>query len=279
MVSGNKIIDQYLRMDMFPHIWCPGCGNGIVLGAILRAIHTLGWEKDDIVMVSGIGCSSRITGYVDFNTMNTTHGRALAFATGIKMAKPNLKVIAVMGDGDCSAIGGNHFIHSARRNIDITAIIINNMVYGMTGGQYSPLTPTGKYGSTAPYGNIDQNFDLSNLAACAGASYVARSSILNVNQSIGFMKKALLKKGFSLVEMISSCPVSYGKMNKLRTPIKMLEWIKELTVPLKTWQKLSDNDKKEKIPLGEFLNLDKPEYTEKYQEICNLIQQRGELDE
>ena len=272
----KNVIEQYIRKEMFPHIWCPGCGNGIVLGALIRAIHSLGWEKDEIAMVSGIGCSSRITGYVDFNTMNTTHGRALPFATGIKMSNPNLKVIAVMGDGDCAAIGGNHFIHAARRNIDITAIIINNMIYGMTGGQYSPMTPTGKFGSTAPYGNIDQNFDISALAASAGASYVARSSIFNVNQGIRFIKKALNKKGFSVVEILSDCPISYGRMNKLRTPVKMMEWIKSISVPKKTWEKLSVEEKKDKIPMGEFLDICIPEYTEKYKEICAIAQQGGE---
>lgn len=271
----KNVIEQYIRREMFPHIWCPGCGNGIVLGALIRAIHSLGWEKDEIVMVSGIGCSSRITGYVDFNTMNTTHGRALSFATGIKMANPKLKVVAVMGDGDCTAIGGNHFIHTARRNIDITAIIINNMIYGMTGGQYSPMTPTGKYGSTAPYGNIDQNFDISALAACAGASYVARGSIFNASQGIKLMKKALSKKGFSVVEMISDCPISYGKMNQLRTPVKMMDWIKSISVPKKAWEKLSSEEKKDKIPMGEFLDINIPEYTENYQGICAIAQQGG----
>ena len=269
----NNDITQYFRKEMFPHIWCPGCGIGIVLGAILREINSIGWEKDEIVMISGIGCSSRITGYVDFNTMNTTHGRALPFATGIKMANPDLKVIAVMGDGDCAAIGGNHFIHSARRNIDITAIIINNMIYGMTGGQYSPLTPTGRYGTTAPYGNIDQSFDLSALAASAGASYVARSNIFDVNQCTRFIKKALLKKGFSVVEIISDCPISFGRINQLRTPVQMLEWIKSISVPQKTWEKLSEDEKEGKIPTGEFLDLNIPEYTERYKEISMGVQQ------
>lgn len=269
----NNDITQYFRKEIFPHIWCPGCGIGIVLGAMLRAINSIGWEKDEIVMISGIGCSSRITGYVDFNTMNTTHGRALPFATGIKMANPDLKVIAVMGDGDCAAIGGNHFIHSARRNIDITAIIINNMIYGMTGGQYSPLTPTGKYGTTAPYGNIDQSFDLSALAASAGASYVARSNIFDVNQCTRFIKKALLKKGFSVVEIISDCPISFGRINQLRTPVQMLEWIKSISVPQKTWEKLSEDEKEGKIPTGEFLDLNIPEYTERYKEISMAVQQ------
>jgi 2-oxoglutarate ferredoxin oxidoreductase subunit beta len=271
----NNEIVQYLRKEMFPNIWCPGCGIGIVLGAMLRAIHSIGWEKDEIVMVSGIGCSSRITGYVDFNTMNTTHGRALPYATGIKMANPSLKVITVMGDGDCAAIGGNHFIHAARRNIDITAIIINNMIYGMTGGQYSPLTPTGKIGTTAPYGNIDQCFDLTSLAVSAGASYVARSSVFDVIQATRFIKKAFLKKGFSVVEIISDCPISFGRINRMRTPAEMLEWIKSITVPKNKWEKLIPEEKEGKLPTGEFLDINIPEYSKNYQEVCIRAQQGG----
>jgi len=271
----KTVIDDYIREEMFPHIWCPGCGNGIVLGAIIRAIDDLNWDKDKTVMVSGIGCSSRITGYVDFCTMNTTHGRALPFATGIKMANPDLKVVVVMGDGDCLAIGGNHFIHAARRNIDLTAIIINNMIYGMTGGQYSPLTPTGKFGTTAPYGNIDQSFDIVTLAMAAGASYVARGTIYHARQSITFMKKALSKKGFSVLEIISSCPISYGKMNKMRTPVEMLKWIKDISVSKKAWENLSVDEKKEKFVIGEFLDIDRPDYTERYNEIIEKAQKMG----
>jgi 2-oxoglutarate ferredoxin oxidoreductase subunit beta len=271
----KTVIDDYIREEMFPHIWCPGCGNGIVLGAIIRAIDDLKWDRDKIVMISGIGCSSRITGYVDFCTMNTTHGRALPFATGIKMANPDLKVVVVMGDGDCSAIGGNHFIHAARRNIDLTAIIINNMIYGMTGGQYSPLTPTGKFGTTAPYGNIDQSFDLTSLAMAAGASYVARGTVYHVRQSISLMKKALDKKGFSVVEIISDCPISYGKMNKMRTAVEMLKWIKNIAVSKKAWENLSVEERKEKFVIGEFLDIDRPDYNERYNEIIKKAQKMG----
>ena len=271
----KTVIDDYIREEMFPHIWCPGCGNGIVLGAIIRAIDDLKWDRDKIVMISGIGCSSRITGYVDFCTMNTTHGRALPFATGIKMANPDLKVVVVMGDGDCSAIGGNHFIHAARRNIDLTAIIINNMIYGMTGGQYSPLTPTGRFGTTAPYGNIDQSFDLTSLAMAAGASYVARGTIYHVRQSILLMKKALNKKGFSVVEIISDCPISYGKMNKMRTAVEMLKWIKDIAVSKKAWENLSVEERKEKFVIGEFLDIDRPDYNERYNEIIKKAQKMG----
>jgi 2-oxoglutarate ferredoxin oxidoreductase subunit beta len=271
----KTVIDDYIREEMFPHIWCPGCGNGIVLGAIIRAIDDLKWDRDKIVMISGIGCSSRITGYVDFCTMNTTHGRALPFATGIKMANPDLKVVVVMGDGDCSAIGGNHFIHAARRNIDLTAIIINNMIYGMTGGQYSPLTPTGRFGTTAPYGNIDQSFDLTSLAMAAGASYVARGTVYHVRQSISLMKKALDKKGFSVVEIISDCPISYGKMNKMRTAVEMLKWIKNIAVSKKAWENLSVEERKEKFVIGEFLDIDRPDYNERYNEIIKKAQKMG----
>jgi 2-oxoglutarate ferredoxin oxidoreductase subunit beta len=271
----KTVIDDYIREEMFPHIWCPGCGNGIVLGAIIRAIDDLKWDRDKIVMISGIGCSSRITGYVDFCTMNTTHGRALPFATGIKMANPDLKVVVVMGDGDCSAIGGNHFIHAARRNIDLTAIIINNMIYGMTGGQYSPLTPIGRFGTTAPYGNIDQSFDLTSLAMAAGASYVARGTVYHVRQSISLMKKALDKKGFSVVEIISDCPISYGKMNKMRTAVEMLKWIKNIAVSKKAWENLSVEERKEKFVIGEFLDIDRPDYNERYNEIIKKAQKMG----
>jgi 2-oxoglutarate ferredoxin oxidoreductase subunit beta len=271
----KTVIADYIREEMFPHIWCPGCGNGIVLGAIIRAIDDLKWDRDKIVMISGIGCSSRITGYVDFCTMNTTHGRALPFATGIKMANPDLKVVVVMGDGDCSAIGGNHFIHAARRNIDLTAIIINNMIYGMTGGQYSPLTPTGRFGTTAPYGNIDQSFDLTSLAMAAGASYVARGTVYHVRQSISLMKKALDKKGFSVVEIISDCPISFGKMNKIKSPVDMLKWIKDITVSKKAWENLSVEERKEKFVIGEFLDIDRPDYNERYNEIIKKAQKMG----
>ena len=274
-MNNVNVINKYIREEMFPHIWCPGCGNGIVLGALIRAIDDLKWDRNKVVMVSGIGCSSRITGYVDFCTMNTTHGRALPFATGIKMANPDLKVIVVMGDGDCCAIGGNHFIHACRRNIDITAIVINNMIYGMTGGQYSPLTPTGHFGSTAPYGNIDQSFDLSKLASTAGASYVARSTVYHVRQSISLFKKALSKKGFSVVEIISTCPVSYGKMNQKKSPIELLKWIKNNSVLKAVQEKLSDEEKKDKFIIGEFTDRERLDYTAKYKLLMKKAQEAG----
>jgi hypothetical protein len=175
MERGTQLIHEYLRHDKkFPHVWCPGCGNGILLGSLIRAIHHSGYEKDEVVLVSGIGCSGRLPVYVDFNTLHTTHGRALTFATGVKLANPKLQVIVIMGDGDATAIGGNHFIHAARRNLNLTAIIVNNNIYGMTGGQYSPTTPYGARAATALFGNIEHAFSIAELAVTAGASQGGR---------------------------------------------------------------------------------------------------------
>ncbi|HPL30825.1 MAG TPA: thiamine pyrophosphate-dependent enzyme, partial [Anaerolineae bacterium] len=184
----------YLRpKKKFPNVWCAGCGIGIVLGAIIRAVDRIGWDRDDVAMVSGIGCSGRMPVYVDFNTMHTTHGRALAFATGLKLARPEMHVIVVMGDGDALAIGGNHFIHAARRNIGLTAIIINNAIYGMTGGQYSPTTPENMVTTTDPYGHIEPPFPVPALAEAAGASFVARSTVYHAREPDHLIELALAK--------------------------------------------------------------------------------------
>lgn len=256
--------NKYLRTQKMPHIWCPGCGNGIVLKAILRAIDRLGLNKDEIVMVSGIGCSSRTPGYVDFNTVHTTHGRALAFATGIKLAKPELTVIVVSGDGDATAIGGNHFIHTARRNIDLTMIIFNNYIYGMTGGQYSPTTPSGKWGSTAPYGNLENSFDICGLASAAGASYVARGTVYHAVQLDKFIESAIRKKGFSVVEALTPCPTYYGRRNSQKSVIDMMNWQIENTVKSKTGN-VSPENLDGKISTGVLVDREKPEYVESYQ--------------
>jgi 2-oxoglutarate ferredoxin oxidoreductase subunit beta len=257
--------DKYLRTQRMPHIWCPGCGNGIVLKAILRAIDRLGLKKDEVVMVSGIGCSSRTPGYVDFNTVHTTHGRALAFATGIKMAKPELTVIVVSGDGDATAIGGNHFIHTARRNIDLTMIIFNNYIYGMTGGQYSPTTPPGKWGSTAPYGNLENSFDICGLAAAAGASYVARGTVYHAVQLDKFVESGIRKKGFSVIEALTPCPTYYGRRNSQKSVIDMMNWQIETTVGASKAAKLAPEALHGKIVTGVLADREKPEYVDEYQ--------------
>jgi 2-oxoglutarate ferredoxin oxidoreductase subunit beta len=256
--------NKYLRTQRMPHIWCTGCGNGIVLKAILRAIDRLGLNKDEIVMVSGIGCSSRTPGYVDFNTVHTTHGRPLAFATGIKLAKPELTVIVVSGDGDATAIGGNHFIHTARRNIDLTMIIFNNYIYGMTGGQYSPTTPFGKLGSTAPYGNLENSFDICGLAAAAGASYVARGTVYHAVQLDKLIESAIRKKGFSVVEALTPCPTYYGRRNSQKSVIDMIRWQIENTAKGKVGN-MPFEQVPGKISTGVLVDRDKPEYVEEYQ--------------
>lgn len=261
--------EKYLREDKLPLIWCTGCGNGIVLKALLRAIDRIGLSKDETVMVSGIGCSSRTPGYVDFNTVHTTHGRALAFATGIKMARPELTVIVVSGDGDATAIGGNHFIHTARRNIDMTMIIFNNYIYGMTGGQYSPTTPVGSWGSTAPYGNIENSFDICGLAEAAGASYVARGTVYHAVQLDKLIEAAIHKKGFSVVEVITPCPTYYGRRNNQKTVIDMMKWEIENTISISKAGRMAPEVVHKKIITGVLVDCDRPEYVEEY---CKFIE-------
>ncbi len=216
----SQLVEKYFRTDKLPQIWCPGCGHGIITRSITVAIEEVRIDPDKVCIVSGIGCSSRAPGYLDFNTLHTTHGRALAFATGIKLANPELKVIVIMGDGDATAIGGNHFIHTCRRNIDITAIIYNNNIYGMTGGQYSPTTPKFDKGTTAPYGNIDKAFDICNLAASAGATYVGRATSYHANMLYSLLRMVSIMKASHVIEAVSGCPTYYGRKNKKGSPVK-----------------------------------------------------------
>lgn len=257
-------VRDYLRERFFPHIWCPGCGHGTVLNNLVRAIEHLGLSKNEIVMVSGIGCSSRISGYVDFHTLHTIHGRALAFATGVKMSRPELNLIVPMGDGDALAIGGNHFIHSARRNIDMTAIIMNNRIYGMTGGQYSPLSGYGTLATTAPYSNIDHGFDVVDLSLAAGATFVARTTTYHVRQLEDLIRQAILHEGFSVVEVLSQCPTYFGRKNKLGGAVKMLEYYKDHTTPVGSKRSRENPDL---IQRGIFVQKDLPEYCSEYEKI------------
>ena len=260
-------VKDYIRERFFPHMWCPGCGHGIVLNSMLRAIEKLGMNKNDIVMVSGIGCSARISGYVDFHTLHTIHGRALAFATGVKMSRPEVNIIVPMGDGDALAIGGNHFIHAARRNIDLTAIVMNNRIYGMTGGQYSPLSGYGIRATTAPYMNIDHDFDVVELAKSAGATFVARTTTYHVQQITDIIQQAILHKGFSVVEIMSQCPTYFGRKNKEGSAVDMLERYKKTTTPIGSKAKKENPDL---IERGIFVQKEMPEYCEEYEKVIEM---------
>ncbi len=264
---SSVLVRNYFRMDKLPHIWCPGCGHGIVTRAVIKAIDELKLEKDKVCIVSGIGCSSRAPGYLDFNTLHTTHGRALAFATGLKHANPELEIIVITGDGDCSAIGGNHLIHAARRNIGITAVAYNNNIYGMTGGQYSPTTPTGDKGTTAPYGNIDKSFDICSLAEAAGASYTARSTVYHAQLLTRLIKDGISNKGFSLIDAVSVCPTYYGRRNKKGDAVKMMEWLKDNAINVAAASKLPKEKLEGKFLIGKLHHEPQPEYTEEYRKI------------
>ncbi len=257
---------KYFR-DNLPHIWCPGCGNGIVMGAFARAIEMLDYDKDEVLVVSGIGCSSRITGYLDFNTLHTAHGRALAFATGAKVAEPRLKTFVIMGDGDAAAIGGNHFIHACRRNIDITTIIINNNIYGMTGGQFSPLTPKGRKATTAPYGNIDRSFDIVDLSKGAGATYIARGDVFHAFRLSYLIAEAARHKGFSVVEAVSTCPISYGRHNKFKGAADMVNYLKKRTIALNRASRMNPEALEGKIITGIFYESEDEEYCDAFERL------------
>ncbi len=266
MAEVTKLIHKYLRHDKkFPHVWCPGCGIGIMLGALIRAIDRIGFEKDEVVLVSGIGCSGRLPVYVDFNTLHTTHGRALTFATGVKLAKPSLKVIVIMGDGDAVAIGGNHFIHAARRNIDVTSIILNNSIYGMTGGQSSPTTPYGMKSSTTVYSNIEQDFKISELAITAGAVFVGRGTVYQARLLDNLIEKAILKPGFSVVEVVAHCHTQYGKQNRLGTAVEMMEWQRDHSITVEKAATLKPEQLQDKIVIGVLVDKELPVYQKEYE--------------
>ena len=260
----NQEVFNWLRTRFFPHIWCPGCGHGIIMHSLLRALVDLKKKKTETVIASGIGCSSRMVGYIDACTVHTTHGRSLAFATGIKFANPELTVVDVMGDGDCTAIGGNHFIHACRRNIDITAIVMNNNIYGMTGGQISPTTPVGSWATTAPAGAIDPSFDICKLAEGAGATYVARATVANPKQAEQFIQAGISNKGFSVIEILTHCHTQFGRKNKRRTPIDNINFFKSSSVPLAKAKDMAPDDLLDKIVVGEFVKKQIPEYTAQY---------------
>jgi 2-oxoglutarate ferredoxin oxidoreductase subunit beta len=268
---------DYLRdTKKFPSVWCPGCGMGIFVRALINAIDKSGYTQDEIVVVSGIGCSGRATAYLDFCTLHTTHGRALTFSTGLKLANPKLKIITIMGDGDSVAIGGNHFIHAARRNMDITALIVNNSIYGMTGGQVSPGTPQGTITTTTPYGHLENPFDICELAKVAGSNFVARSTVFNVHLTEKLIGQAIQKKGFSVVEIISQCPVHYGKRTGFKSAVQMLEWQRDNAVMI---NKSQETEQKElppgKFPIGVMVDREAKGYIERLEEFNNKQREKA----
>ena len=269
------VLEKYLRKSALPHIWCPGCGHGILLGSILRAIDKLQLDQDKTIIVSGIGCSSRASGYMNFNTVHTAHGRALPFATGIKLAHPEFNVIVITGDGDATAIGGNHFIHACRRNIDLTTVIFNNNIYGMTGGQASPLTPHGAFATTAPYGQLDRPFDIAALAIAAGSTYVARSTAYHAVQLTDLVAKGIQNKGFSVIDAITQCPTSYGRKNKMGSPAQMMQWQKDHAVFIQAAVKMKPEDLVDKFVIGELHKSEAPEYTAEYDKLIVRLQEKG----
>ena len=252
-------LDAYLRVDRLPHIWCPGCGLGVVLNCFLRGLLKSGLTLDKVAVVSGIGCAGRVAGYIKLDSFHTTHGRAIPFATGLKLANPGLKVVVFSGDGDLVAIGGNHLIHAARRNIDITVLCANNFNYGMTGGQLGPTTPLTARTTTSPYGNIEQPFNIPYLVAASGAVYVARWTTAQVSRLEKAITEALLKRGLSLVEVISPCPTYYGRMNKQPTGLEQMKYFRRNSVIKPDIDlKYADIKLNGQIVVGKFVDIERP---------------------
>jgi len=261
-------LDDLLRIDRIPHIWCPGCGIGTAFSSCLIAMRESGIDLEKTVMVSGIGCSGRGAGYVNLDSYHTTHGRAIPFATGMKLANPELNVVVFSGDGDLFAIGGNHFIHAARRNVDLTVICVNNFNYGMTGGQVAATTPLKAKTTTTPVGNPDTPFNLPLLAYASGATYVARWTILHTRDLTESIEEALLNRGFSFIEILSPCPVNYGRRNK-ENGIDSLKIYQERTIirnDAQPWELDIDFDRG--IVLGKFIETERPTCTDRYDSTC-----------
>jgi len=242
--------DKYLRVEKMPTLWCWGCGDGVILKATIRAIEKMGWNQDDVCVISGIGCSGRFSSYVDFNTIHTTHGRTVAYATGVKLANPDKHVICVGGDGDALAIGGNHTIHACRRNIDINFIVINNFIYGLTNSQTSPTTPQGMWTVSQKAGNIDPTFDACELAIASGASFVGRETMLDPKKLERLLVKGFSHRGMSFFDIMSNCHINLGRKNKMLSAMDNLNWIDSITTPKSKYDKLTPQEQLNMFPTG-----------------------------
>jgi 2-oxoglutarate ferredoxin oxidoreductase subunit beta len=267
---------KYMKPGVLPHMWCAGCGIGGMLASLLRAFEELGYENSSTVVVTGIGCTGKLDDYLVTNALHTTHGRALAYATGIKAFKPELNVVVVMGDGDSVTIGGNHFIHAARRNIDVTAIVLNNLNYGMTGGQVSGTTPEWSVTSTTAFGNPEREFDICALAGTAGANFVARCSPYDGWEMKEIMKRALAKKGFSLVEVVSPCPTHFGRYNEMKETPAMLRWLGDRALPVERYRALLAEQQHGHFPVGTLVDRDEPDFGARYETVRRRAQQAAQ---
>jgi len=254
-------MEKLLRMDRIPHIWCPTCGLGTTVTALAAALEQLQLNLNDVAVVSGIGCTGRVAGYMKLDSFHTTHGRAIPFALGLHIARPDLKVIVFSGDGDLVSIGGNHLIHTARRNVDITVICVNNFIYAMTGGQVAPTTPITAKSSTSPYGNYEHPFNLPLLAASSGAVYVARWTALHIRRLTVAIKEAITKRGFSFVEVIAPCSTLYARLNKLGSGLELMKFYHDNSI-IRHGADLKevDIDYQSKIVVGKFVDIEKPTY-------------------
>ena len=278
MSEETKInpVMPFIREDRMPHIWCPGCGIGTTVNCFARALTKSGLDLKKTAIVSGIGCTGRVAGYVNLDSFHTTHGRSIAFATGLKLGNPDLKVICYSGDGDLLAIGGNHFIHAARRNIDMTVVCVNNGIYGMTGGQVAPTTPLGVRTATSPWGNVENSFDICELATAAGATFVARWTVYQSRRITRTLRKALNRKGFSLIEVVSTCPVQYGRKTGMGSAGRMLDHLREASITKERAAELAPEERATRIVVGEFVEIEKPVLTEELARQRELA--RGESD-
>jgi 2-oxoglutarate ferredoxin oxidoreductase subunit beta len=265
-VVGHTTAEIRSRLRSPKTLWCAGCTNGIVTRALIDAIVSLELDPDKVTVVSGIGCSGRISAYLDYSTVHCTHGRALVVATGAKVVDPSLRVIVVMGDGDCAAIGGNHLIHAARRNIDLTALVLNNAIYGMTGGQAGPATHEGDISKTSPYGNAEPAFDICELARAAGATFVARGTPYSYMKLVQLIAAGIVHKGFSFVEVASTCPTFYGRLNGTPDPSQMLLALKTQAVPVARFE-AGAAALRDRFPVGVLHHAERPEYIDAYEEV------------
>jgi 2-oxoglutarate/2-oxoacid ferredoxin oxidoreductase subunit beta len=260
-VATINPVEPFLRSDRMPHIWCPGCGIGTTVNCFARAIVDSKIDLNTVSVVSGIGCTGRVAGYVKFDSFHTTHGRAIPFATGLKLANPKLNVVVYSGDGDLSAIGGNHLIHAARRNLDIKVVCVNNLIYAMTGGQTAPTTPEHALTSTSPYGAAEPSFNLPHLVEAAGAVYVARWTTFHVRQLTRSMQEMFAKKGFCFIEIISPCPTLYQRRNKMGDGLDTMKFYKEVS-KVKNGAPTSELglSMTGEITVGKFVDRDRPDY-------------------